>query len=62
MNEQVAYRMYVNYPAEEDRRSSVPHRKDGERVQNLEVHWRLSSQDVECLPDTEGIAASGLDP
>lgn len=54
--------MYVNYPAEEGRRASVPHRKDSERVQNLKVHWRLSTSDVEYLPDAEGIAASGLDP
>ena len=37
--------MFVNHPAQLGRRSRLPGRKEGERVQKLEVHWRLPSQD-----------------
>ena len=62
VDEQVCYRMFVNYPAQQGRRSRLPARKEGERVQKLEVHWRLPSQDTGWLQDVECVKAFRLDP
>ena len=35
VDEQACYRMFVNHPAQQGRRSRLPGRKEGERVQNL---------------------------
>ena len=62
VDKQVYYRMFVNHPAQQGRRSRLPARKEGERVQKLEVHWRLPSQDTGWLQDVECVKAFRLDP
>ena len=57
VDEEVPYRMFINYRRELRYRTRGPDRSSGERVQNVVVHWRLPDGMNGYLEDRESISA-----
>ena len=56
------YKMYVNYPGEGDFRKSWLGRRNGESVQNVEIHWLLPCEANDYCQRPAEEALSGLSP
>ena len=62
VEKEIPYRMFVNYPKGPERRSNLPIRGTGERIQNVDVCWSLPDLDDEVERDDESILAFRWDP
>ena len=62
IDKEIPYRMFVNYPKGPERRSNLPTRGTGERIQNVDVCWSVPDHDDEVGRDVEDILAFRWDP